>query len=463
MRRYRGLILVLIMVSVVIFFGLQTTNASVGNLQVYKGSATLVRAGQTSSGTSGAAVKLHDSLKVAPDSTVAIVLKDSSVIRLEAGSEAEVAELDYEGTKIKKAVLKLKYGRLWSRVAPLEAQGQFEVETPTAVAAVQGTNFNTTYKDAFSGIYVYHDIVRVALLGSRDKTRPVHPGELLRMHDATLTEDFASGPKPPSPDFFDAWILFNQAEDDKICHDNPQTPGCDAATVPTPTITLSLPAITLTSPVLSPTPFATTPKIKVTAAAIKPPRPASPTSRPTPSPTPTKKLSSLSLAVADMVVPHHGSTSVKVMAKYSDNSSTDVTSQVKWTQEPTLGTISGTTFTGDTVGKTILKANLSGIASNDVGIEVQKQVTSFRFTSSVDNVKRVAYIKATAIYSDNSPSEDVTPLATWEVVKPTNLKRTISSGVLPLGANDPWGTYTVSCTYRGKTETTDVTFTSPLR
>jgi hypothetical protein len=211
----------------ILFWQMQPA-AAIGSLQVFNGSAQIVRTGQPEGGNTGSPIRLKDHIKAADGSKVAIVLKDNTIIRIEGGSEVEVANLTYENGKLKDADIKLISGRMWSRVKPLQQGSNFEVETPTVTAAVRGTSFNTTFKDQISGIYVYQSEVEVALNQNGDKQN-VEQTQLLQMHQSTLGNDFNKGTQTPPEEFFDEWILFNQAEDDKLCKQWRDIPGCDTA------------------------------------------------------------------------------------------------------------------------------------------------------------------------------------------------------------------------------------------
>lgn len=278
--------LALVAVATVILLMTGRARASIGNLQVYQGAADIVRRGQQVSGSTGDPIRLGDTLKSAADSKVAIVLRDGSVIRLEAGSEVQVAELNYQGQKIKEAVFRLKFGRLWSRVAPLDPEGQFDVETPTAIAAVAGTSFNSDYLDRLTGFYVDRDQVNV-YLKNQAKTlnaQKIETGLIIRLRDDHLEEDLAAGAKSPEPEFFDDWIRFNQAEDDKICQDQPLTPGCleqsprfqakqPSAPQPEP---LPVPPSTAKQPAATPAVLGVGPTQEATQASTPQPTPSTP-------------------------------------------------------------------------------------------------------------------------------------------------------------------------------------------
>lgn len=386
-------------------------SAAVGNLQLYQGSAEIIRQGRTIGGQTGTPVRLGDVIRSGPGSTTALVLNDGSVIRLAAESEAVVADLAYRGEKLGRARFRLTGGRLWSRVAPLAEDARFEVETPTVVAAVQGTSFNTDYRGAESAVYTYRDAASAALTASRDAPAFVASGSLLRVRDTAAREDFTAGPQPAPPEFFDEWIRFNQAEDDALEGGPPPSPSPSPS--PTP------------SPEPSPSPTPTNPPQVQGALAVK----ASPTPTPTPTPAPSpaalpKKLRSLTLTVAQPVLQVGESTKLSVVARYSDKTKRDVTAEVSWSQSEAVGTIAGGTFTADRPGTTTVTAALRGTPSNPVTIEVVKPRTLTELkvsyaVSSKSSAASTAQFTATAAYSDGS-TEDVTKATGWRVEPPAN-------------------------------------------
>ena len=346
-----------------LFFWVQKTSAEIGNIQVFEGNAEIIGGGKTSDAKTGQGVKVKDSIKVSSRSKVSIVLKDSSVIRLDENTEVEVGELTYQGQKIKDATFKLITGRLWSRVAPLEQNGNFEVETPTIVASIRGTSFNTTYLKEITGVYVDRKKVDV-LLKRNSETQIVPEPLVLRMRNENIEEDFKKGPQIPDPKYFDDWIKFNQEEDNKICKDNPQTPGCeneDLSSSPTPSQT----------PTPSPSqavkgiykPQAISPKISPKATPTQIPTATSqPTqaSNPTPTPTPTsvpKKLVGFEIT-HDTQDECYTSCQFSALAKFDDfpNKAINVTKDTKWSiQSPAHGSITASGFytQGPTKGDTI--------------------------------------------------------------------------------------------------------------
>lgn len=442
MRPKRGNPLALLLIAVgviVLFFSLSIARASIGTLRVYKGDAEITHNGQKTNSANGKEVFIKDSLKIAPDSTVAIALKDSSVIRLEAGSEVEIAELSYEGNKIKNAAFKLKTGRLWSRVAPLDKDSHFEVETPTAVAAVAGTSYNTTYRPEITGVYTYKRVVRVSLIHDSAKSTAVKAGELLQMRNSSLQEDFNTGVKPPPDEFFDDWIRFNQAEDDKICREAPTTPGCEEESTNSPSPSSNTETVTTSTPTDQPTSQLLRNSFTTLSPSKTPSKKPTPTRQstsdtssggtiaptPTPTPKPEKKLTSLSLSSSKSQLNLQDKAILKVVATYSDKSTQDISTLASYTQNPSLGTLTGNIFTATKVGTTTIQSNYQGIKSNTLTLAIVRKLTSITVSYSIPNSDiRAAQFKATAVYDDRS-TQDVTKSATWSLRQPSSA--TISS------------------------------------
>ena len=128
------------------FYWYQAAFASIGNLQVYMGSADVMQGDEIRHAQTGMSVKLNDAFTVAPGSRVAIVLKDGSRVRLEAGTRMEILQLEFDHGRISRALFKVDSGKVWSFVEPLAPSGSFQVETPTIVASVRGTSFNVIYE-----------------------------------------------------------------------------------------------------------------------------------------------------------------------------------------------------------------------------------------------------------------------------------------------------------------------------
>jgi hypothetical protein len=362
MRRIRRKTIVWVLIPIIlllsggVLFAQRMSNNDIGNLQIFKGTAQIVRGGQTLNGQTGTPVDVADHIKAGNGSTVAIVLKDTSIVRLEGGSEVEVTAVTYQDGKLKDANFTLISGRMWSRVQKLPAGSNFDVETPTVTAAVRGTSFNTTFKNQTTGIYVYHHSVNVTLTKTGGQTI-VPRTDLLQMHNDSLKTDFGKGPSQAPTNFYDAWIKFNMQQDDQLCqqrHDIPGDCGEPTGIPPPPTVikatTPQVAAESTTAPVIAPT--TTTPKKKSTVTPL-----------PTPIPTPVtlQSISVSCILVSSNIFTHYVPPTYRCSAlpHYSDGSTgSDITSLTSWTvQYPTYGSISSAgvySFTTTCYGNTVI-------------------------------------------------------------------------------------------------------------
>lgn len=405
------------------FYWYAISSASVGTLNIYSGDVDVVRANQTQSGKNGFGIKPNDVLKVHDNGRVSIILKDGSVVRLEAGSEVAVEKLEYEGKKIKDASFQVKSGKMWSKVEPLEQAASWEVETPTVVAAVRGTQFNTRYTDASSGVSVYKGKVGVALISNRNNEKLLLQNNTFIVADAALLEDFG---KQPIAAIFDDWVNFNLTEDAKL-EGKQFSPPSEIAT-PTPdAITADI--ATTTPAVATTTPVAKKPVKTQPAPALTTPAPA-----PSPAPAAGPQVTSLVLTTTSNSVDAGLSILLKVKATYSDKTTADLGSKVSWQQTPEIGTIkSPGYFAGVIEGTTKITATLNNIFSNSITITVgsspspspvpaQKTLTriavSYVKNQSSANLTYYApptvQFGATGYYSDGSAA-GITNQVSWAV------------------------------------------------
>lgn len=376
--------ILLILLSVVGFVFASITTASIGNLQIYQGSAEVIRSGKIEPAKTGAGIRTSDTIKTADHSKIAVVLKDSSIVRLDANTEVEVGNIDYQGGKIKDADFKLKLGRFWSKVTPLSPGGNFNIETPTIVASVRGTRFNVTYRPELTSVYVNRRIVEVALKSDESAVQRVNAGTFLRMRNDHLQDDFKEQPKVPTSDLFDEWILFNIQEDEKICRQNPQTPECQdqnllstplssASLTPVPdsTADYNTPGPSIQSPVRAASTVKPTTAPSVTSSKPTP----TPTPKPTPTPTPTKKLVNFTISHDNTQNDCYPTCQFSGWAYFSDNpnKAVDVTKNTtSWSlSQPSNGSISssGLYTAGKIIGDTVIGKYQNSTANHVIPVQ----------------------------------------------------------------------------------------------
>lgn len=133
----------------------------VGTVTELKGSAQIQRAGATVAVAQGIPVQLHDRLVTSAKSSATVTLTGGATLSL-----AENTNLVFDQSVVgggRSTQLNLFEGGLRSIVPPVVRNETFEIHTPNAVAAVRGTDFDTTYSDGaarpgFGGCQRYTDL-----------------------------------------------------------------------------------------------------------------------------------------------------------------------------------------------------------------------------------------------------------------------------------------------------------------
>ena len=90
-------------------------------------------------------------IKTAPDSNALLTFFEGSTIKLEPGTDVEIQQLEYTEGQSTTIVLKQWFGRTWSRVTKMVDPGShYQIDTPSAMAVVRGTQFMTEVDEAGS-------------------------------------------------------------------------------------------------------------------------------------------------------------------------------------------------------------------------------------------------------------------------------------------------------------------------
>ncbi len=109
-----------------------------------KGDVELMRNNETSAIVTGASLQNSDELESSADSYAALKFVDgSSVVKLFPNSVL-VINTEKSNEKLNKRSY-LKSGNVWSKV--MKKTGTFEIETPTTVVSVKGTEFKVSVED----------------------------------------------------------------------------------------------------------------------------------------------------------------------------------------------------------------------------------------------------------------------------------------------------------------------------
>jgi hypothetical protein len=124
--------------------------AEVGTVAAVSGTAEIGRGSSWTAAEAGSAVHLGDQLRTGRPGAMRVVFQDDSVLNLGDDSLVTVDEhvFDPEGGKAQ-SVLQLLKGRLRALVSEYydRVGAVYEIETPTAVSGVRGTEFIVTYDE----------------------------------------------------------------------------------------------------------------------------------------------------------------------------------------------------------------------------------------------------------------------------------------------------------------------------
>jgi hypothetical protein len=168
MRRPVLLIFINAMILIVVFM-LMTQSLvliqRIARTENLKGNVEVRRAGrgEFSALAAGDMIKTGDVIRSGTGSTAEFKWADGTRWKIMPGTEITVAKSTHNAIKkADQSQLKLSSGKVFIRIVQsLKPASQFQVETPTAVAAVRGTIFSVEYKNGQSEIAVFKGAVQV--------------------------------------------------------------------------------------------------------------------------------------------------------------------------------------------------------------------------------------------------------------------------------------------------------------
>jgi len=125
-------------------------------------------------------------------------VEEGSSIRTGANSQADIlteqghhfivrdeTTLEFTSLQADETKTRLETGKVLSKVHKLKANERFSLQTPTAVCAVRGTEFDTISGQGGTLVAVYRGVVGVAALGSNNEIR-VPAGQMTSVHNGTI-------------------------------------------------------------------------------------------------------------------------------------------------------------------------------------------------------------------------------------------------------------------------------------
>jgi FecR protein len=161
----RAVRLFLALVSLIVCFAPSIASAQqvVGTVTQLTGSAQIQRGAATIPVAQGTAVELHDRLATALKSTAMVTLTGGSTLTLYYNTSLVFDQAVVTGGAGGNTELHLLEGALRSIVPALVQTQSFQIHTPNAIAAVRGTDFDTSYfegtvRPGYEGCQRYTDV-----------------------------------------------------------------------------------------------------------------------------------------------------------------------------------------------------------------------------------------------------------------------------------------------------------------
>ncbi len=130
--------------------------------------------------TPGEKLEEGSAIRTGINSQADILTEQGHHFRVRSETTIEFTSLQPEETKTH-----LEQGRVHSQVRKLNPDERFSLQTPTAVCAVRGTEFDTAANQNGTIVAVYHGVVGVAIPGSTNEIR-VPAGQMTSVRNGTI-------------------------------------------------------------------------------------------------------------------------------------------------------------------------------------------------------------------------------------------------------------------------------------
>jgi hypothetical protein len=183
--------------------------ARTGSLDQVEGSVDVLPAGSDTwrPASAGERVQAGSRIRTGPGSAAVLVFFDGSTTNLEAETEIAVIEMSSPRGNDRVILLEQALGQTYSRVQQSpERESRFEIETPTTLVAVRGTEFSTAVEtDGTTHVAVTEGTVEVTaqettvvvLVGQKTAVHPGQiPGDPVSMPQATPVPEPTLTPTP---------------------------------------------------------------------------------------------------------------------------------------------------------------------------------------------------------------------------------------------------------------------------
>jgi hypothetical protein len=155
------------------------------------GAKVITASGGSSALREGDLLAEGDSIEVAEDGSVDLAYDRDwrNVVRLEGGSKVRVAS-------VSPAKLDLTNGAVFAKLKELPKSSSFEITTPTAVAAVRGTEYRTVVRDGETEVFNFSPS-KVFVYGVDPAGQRMAQPAVLEEGQKTAVEDPGDAPEAP--------------------------------------------------------------------------------------------------------------------------------------------------------------------------------------------------------------------------------------------------------------------------
>lgn len=173
-------------------------NATQGVVTYVEGRADITKKGIDSPEKLQANVVVYpgDIIKTGNDGRVELIINRESVVRMKENTELTIDQFRDLKKQEGKTALNFSLGSVWSKMKKFkDSISRFELETPTAIAGVHGTVYQTTVnKDSSAEVKVYDGEVAVSGVQEKQENPSVQPGVIRAPQEISGPKEIA-GPK----------------------------------------------------------------------------------------------------------------------------------------------------------------------------------------------------------------------------------------------------------------------------
>ena len=147
------------------FSSILWAGSKIGKISYVEGVAQIIARGKTKAVKVNMVLKQGYTIVTQSDSRVEVTYSNGDIIRIDKNSSITLEGSATQGKP------RLKKGDLWSNIKKLsKGKSGFQVQTPTATAAVRGTIFQVQVRDSSSTVKLFEGKVDVGPPGKKEKT-----------------------------------------------------------------------------------------------------------------------------------------------------------------------------------------------------------------------------------------------------------------------------------------------------